>query len=43
MRTMNWLFIIVALLLVAALAFADYNWRQWVAARRRERDNPPRP
>jgi hypothetical protein len=40
---MNWLFIIVAVVLVAALAFADYKWRQWMASRRRERDNPPNP
>jgi len=29
--------IIVAVIVVAALAFADYKWRQWMAARRRER------
>jgi len=34
---MNWLLITLALLLVAALVFADYKWRQWMAARRRDR------
>ena len=28
---------ILALVLVAALLFADYKWRQWMATRRRER------
>jgi hypothetical protein len=28
---------IVAVLLVAASVFADYKWRQWMAARRRDR------
>ena len=28
---------ILALLLVAASVFADYKWRQWMAARRRDR------
>jgi hypothetical protein len=40
---MNLLLAILGLILVAALAFADYKWRQWMAARRRERDNPPTP
>ena len=40
---MNWLLITLALLLVAALVFADYKWRQWMAARRCDRDNPPNP
>jgi hypothetical protein len=35
---MNWLLIILGLLLVAALVIADYKWKQWMAARRRERD-----
>ena len=38
---MNWLLITLALLLVAALVFADYKWRQWMATRRRDRDNRP--
>jgi predicted outer membrane lipoprotein len=37
---MNWLLIILGLILVAALAIADYKWRQWMAARRRDRDTP---
>jgi hypothetical protein len=40
---MNWLLIILGLLFVAALVVADYKWRQWMAARRRERDTPPNP
>jgi hypothetical protein len=28
---------IVVLLVVLASVFADYKWRQWMAARRRER------
>jgi hypothetical protein len=29
--------IVVVLVLVAASVFADYKWRQWMAARRRDR------
>jgi hypothetical protein len=28
---------IIAVVLVAALLFADYKWRQWIAARKRDR------
>ena len=28
---------ILALILVAASVYADYKWRQWMAARRRDR------
>jgi hypothetical protein len=28
---------ILAIILVAASVFADYKWRQWMAARRRDR------
>jgi hypothetical protein len=28
---------ILAILVIAALLFADYKWRQWMAARRRDR------
>ena len=35
--------IILGLIIIAALAFADYKWRQWMAARRRDRDTPPSP
>jgi Tfp pilus assembly protein PilV len=40
---MNWLLIALVLILVVALAFADYKWRQWMAARRRDRNTPPSP
>jgi hypothetical protein len=40
---MKLVLIILALILVAVLAFADYKWRQWMAARRRDRDTPPNP
>ena len=30
---------ILAVLLIAALLYADYKWRQWMAARRRDRDH----
>ena len=29
--------IILVVILVAALAIADYKWRQWMAARKRDR------
>jgi hypothetical protein len=28
---------ILAVLIIAASLFADYKWRQWMAARRRDR------
>jgi hypothetical protein len=28
---------ILAILIIAASLFADYKWRQWMAARRRDR------
>ena len=34
--------IILAVLIVAGSVFADYKWRQWMAARRRERDSDRR-
>jgi hypothetical protein len=34
---MKILFGILGLLLVAGSVFADYKWRQWIAARRRDR------
>ena len=34
--------IILGVLIVAGLLFADYKWRQWMAARRRERDDDRR-
>ncbi len=33
---MKLLLIIVAIALVAASVYADYKWRQWIAARRRD-------
>ncbi|HEY3626308.1 MAG TPA: hypothetical protein VGL00_08485 [Terracidiphilus sp.] len=39
---MKFLLIIVAVLVVAGSVFADYKWRQWMAARRRERDGDRR-
>lgn len=30
---------VVALVVVAASLFADYKWRQWMAARKREHQN----
>jgi hypothetical protein len=36
---MKLLLIIVALAVVAGAFYADYKWRQWIAARRRERQN----
>ena len=29
---------VIALVIVAVLLYADYKWRQWMKARRRERD-----
>jgi hypothetical protein len=34
---MKILFGILAVLVVAVSVFADYKWRQWMAARRRDR------
>jgi hypothetical protein len=34
---MKVLLAILAIVFVAALLFADYKWRQWMAARRRHR------
>jgi len=34
---MKIVFIVVVLVLVAALVFADYKWREWMSARRRGR------
>ncbi len=31
--------IVVAILVLAGSFVADYKWRQWLAARRRERDS----
>jgi hypothetical protein len=37
---MKLILVTVAVLVLAASLVADYKWRQWVAARRRERDEP---
>jgi general stress protein CsbA len=34
---MKLLLAILVLILIAASVFADYKWRQWMAARRRDR------
>jgi hypothetical protein len=34
---MKIILIVVGLILAAASIFADYKWRQWMAARRRDR------
>ena len=31
---------IFAVVVLAGSLFADYKWRQWMAARRRDRDHP---
>jgi hypothetical protein len=35
---MKLIFAIIVVLLIAAAAFGDYKWRQWIAARRRDRE-----
>jgi hypothetical protein len=37
---MKILLTILVILLVAASLIADYKWRQWIAARRRDRQQP---
>jgi hypothetical protein len=37
---MKLVLITAAVLVLAASLVADYKWRQWVAARRRERNEP---
>ncbi len=37
---MKVILIIVAVLVLTGSLVADYKWRQWMAARRRERDGP---
>ena len=34
--------IILGVLIIAGSLFADYKWRQWMAARRRDRDDERR-
>lgn len=35
--------IIVAAVVLAGFLFADYKWKQWMAARRRDNEDPNRP
>ncbi len=35
--------IIVAAIILAGSFFADYKWKQWMAARRRDHEDPKRP
>jgi len=39
---MKLILIVVAVLVLAGSLVADYKWRQWIAARRRERNEPDR-
>jgi hypothetical protein len=34
---------VVVALVIAGSLFADYKWRQWMAARRREHEDPNGP
>jgi hypothetical protein len=38
---MKFLIAVVALVLLSASFYADYKWKQWIAARKQERDHPP--
>lgn len=38
---MKVVFIILAALIIAGSLFADYKWRQWMAARRRDHQDDP--
>lgn len=35
---MKWLLITVSFVILIGSFYADYKWRQWIAARRRDRD-----
>jgi hypothetical protein len=39
---MKLVLIVLAALIIAGSVFADYKWRQWMAARRREHDSDRR-
>jgi hypothetical protein len=39
---MKWVLAVVGVVVLGGLLFADYKWRQWMAARRRDRDTPSR-
>jgi hypothetical protein len=36
---MNFIFAIIAAVIIAASFYADYKWRRWMAARHRENDS----
>jgi len=38
---MKLVFGLVLLVLILASFYADYKWKQWIAARKQERDHPP--
>jgi membrane-anchored protein YejM (alkaline phosphatase superfamily) len=38
---MKLILIIVAVVVIAGSVFADWKWRRWMEARRRERDGRP--
>jgi hypothetical protein len=38
---MKFLIATVILVLIAASFYADYKWKQWIAARKQQRDHPP--
>jgi hypothetical protein len=40
---MKLVLLFVVLFLIAGSLFADYKWKQWIAARKQERDHPPNP
>jgi hypothetical protein len=35
---MKFAFIVIVMAIIAALVYADRKWRQWIAARQRDRD-----
>jgi hypothetical protein len=39
---MNIALVIIVVLIIAGSLFADYKWRQWMAARREDRDRDRR-
>jgi hypothetical protein len=39
---MKTVLLILVVLIIAGSLFADYKWRQWMAARRRDRDEDRR-
>jgi hypothetical protein len=35
---MKWALVVIGVAFIAGSVFADYKWKQWMAARRRERE-----